>query len=113
MATCAILEHGPFEQPYCIGIALTAAGVELETCRPYRGDPVPTSAADCSGIVVMGGEMSAASDQGFPSRGAELSLLRDALARGVPVLGVCLRAQMLARAGGGDVFPGAAGLELG
>jgi GMP synthase-like glutamine amidotransferase len=113
MTTCVVLEHGPFERPFLVGEALAAAGVDLDVCRPYHGDPVPDSAAAMSGLLVMGGEMSAASDDDFPSRKAELALIADAVERKVPVLGVCLGAQMLALAGGGEVFPGPPGLELG
>ncbi len=113
MPTCLVIEHGPEERPYVIGAALTAAGVAVETCRPYAGDAVPLSARSWAGVVVMGGAMSAASDDGFPSRGAELALLADAVAHPVPVLGVCLGAQLLAQATGGRAFAGPAGPELG
>ncbi len=108
-----VIEHGPLERSYVIGEALAASGVDVHTCRPYLGDPVPVSGAGLSGVVILGGDMSAASDDGFPSRKAELALLVDAVRRRVPVLGVCLGAQLLALAGGGRVYPGAAGLEVG
>ena len=57
--------------------------------------------------------MSATGDEGFPTRRAELDLLADALHRGLPTLGVCLGAQLLALAGGGAVYPGTAGPEIG
>jgi GMP synthase-like glutamine amidotransferase len=65
------------------------------------------------GVVVMGGSMSANSDEGFPTRGAEISLLADAVRAGVPTLGVCLGAQLLAAASGSAVRPNAAGFEIG
>jgi len=49
MTSCVVLEHGPFERPYVIGEALAAAGVAVDACRPYQGDPVPDSAAGLSG----------------------------------------------------------------
>jgi GMP synthase-like glutamine amidotransferase len=57
--------------------------------------------------------MSADSDDGFPTRGAEIDLLAEALDRGLPTLGVCLGAQLLAVAGGGAVGRGPAGPEVG
>ena len=65
------------------------------------------------GIVVMGGPMSAYSDEGFPTRRRELELLADALVRGVPTLGVCLGAQLLALAAGGRALAGKVGPEVG
>jgi len=113
MATCVVLQHASTEAAFAVWDALEAAGVTLDVRRPYQGDTIPASAAGLAGLVAMGGAMSAASDDAFPSRGAELALLRDAVARRVPVLGVCLGAQLLAGAGGAPVFAGAAGLEVG
>lgn len=66
-----------------------------------------------TGVVVMGGPTSATSDEGFPTRRAELSLLADALRAGVPTLGVCLGAQLVAVAAGSAVYPNAGGPEIG
>jgi GMP synthase-like glutamine amidotransferase len=60
----------------------------------------------------MGGPMSADSDEGFPTRTRELSLLASAIESGTPTLGVCLGAQLLAEAAGGRVVRGH-GLEVG
>ena len=57
--------------------------------------------------------MSATSDEGFPTRSQELSLLEKALESGTPTLGVCLGAQLLAAAAGAKVYTGSAGPEIG
>jgi GMP synthase-like glutamine amidotransferase len=111
--SCLVVQHVEPERPYAIGDALAAAGVEVDIRRVHAGDPVPTDVADFAGVVVMGGPMAAASDRDFPSRQEELLLLADAIARGVPTMGVCLGAQLLALAGGGRVFPGTTGPEVG
>jgi GMP synthase-like glutamine amidotransferase len=111
--TCLVVQHVEPERPYAIGDALAAAGVTVDLRRVFAGDRVPADAAGYGGLVVMGGPMSAHRDEGFPTRRAELDLLVDALARGVPTLGVCLGAQLLALAGGGRVFPGTNGPEVG
>lgn len=99
-----IVEHAPREGPYAIGAAIEAAGLPTRVCRTWAGDPVPDTADDLVGLVVMGGAMAAYED--FPSRVAELALLRAALEAEVPVLGVCLGAQLLAVAAGGVARPG-------
>jgi GMP synthase-like glutamine amidotransferase len=110
---CLVVQHVEPEGPYAIGDALRAAGTTVDLRRVFAGDPVPDDAAGIDGLVVMGGPMSATSDEGFASRGAEISLLADAVAREVPSLGVCLGAQLLAHAAGGSVFAGTAGAEIG
>ena len=106
MRRALIIEHIEPEGPWLIADALERAGVAIDLIRPYRGDAVPADLGAHRGLVVMGGPMSAASDDGFPSRGAELALMRDAVARGVPTLGVCLGAQLLAVAAGGAIRRG-------
>lgn len=99
-----IVEHAPHEGPYAIGVALRAAGLPTRVCRTWAGDPVPETADDLVGLVVMGGAMAAYED--FPGRDAELALLRAALDAEIPVLGVCLGAQLLTVAAGGAGRPG-------
>lgn len=112
MPRAVVIQHLEPEGPALIGSALAAAGVDVAVVRPDRGDAVPTTLDGVDGLVVMGGPMSARSDAGFPSRGAEIALLRGALAAGTPTLGVCLGSQLLAAAGDGEVRPGT-GLEVG
>lgn len=112
-ARCLVVQHAEPEGPGAVGRALDAAGVVLDVRRVHAGDEVPVTVADVDGVVVMGGPVSAHLDNGFPTRRAELDLLRAALGEGVPTLGVCLGAQLLALAAGGDVFPGEAGPEIG
>jgi GMP synthase-like glutamine amidotransferase len=112
-ARCLIVQHVAPEGSYAIGDALTSAGVGIDLRQVFAGDRLPLNAADFEGLVIMGGPMSASSDDGFPTRRAELDLIADAVARGKPTLGVCLGAQLLALACGGRVHPGAAGPEVG
>ena len=113
MPRCLVVQHVEPEGPYAIGAALEGAGGTVDRCRVFAGDRVPDDATGLDGLVVMGGPASATSDDGFPSRRAELALLADALDRGFPVLGVCLGAQLLALAAAGSVRAGGAGAEIG
>lgn len=112
MRRCLIVQHVPAEQPYLLAEALAGRGVDLAVHAVPDGPPLPADAAGVDGLVVMGGPMSARSDDGFPTRRAELALLADAVRRGVPTLGVCLGAQLLAAATGGAVRAGQ-GPEIG
>jgi len=87
--------------------------VTLDTCRVFGADRLPADLAAYAALVVMGGPMSATSDEGFPTRRAEVALLQYALERELPTLGVCLGAQLLALAAGAAVYTGQAGQEIG
>jgi len=113
MSICLVLVHAEAEGPYAIRDSLEAAGVEVRSCSTFRGERPPSSLRGIGALVVMGGPMSAASDDAFPTRVAELTLISDAIEAGLPILGVCLGAQLLALAGGGTVFSGSAGPEIG
>ncbi|MEJ5209811.1 MAG: type 1 glutamine amidotransferase [Burkholderiales bacterium] len=67
------------------------------------GAPVPEDVSAFSGLVFMGGPMSVNDD--LPWIPPVLRLIRQAVDRGVPVLGHCLGGQLMARALGGSVGP--------
>ena len=113
MTNCLVVQHVEAEPPWAISAALSRAGIHADVRRVFAGEPLPPDTAGHDGIVVMGGPMSAYSDEGFATRRAEIALLGHTLAGAVPTLGVCLGAQLLALAAGGSVYPGADGPEIG
>ncbi len=113
MPNCLVVQHVAPEPAFAIAEALVGGGVDIDTRRVFAGDRVPTDGSGFDGLVIMGGPMSAASDRGFPTRTTEIALITDAVGREIPILGVCLGAQLLAVAGGGPVFPGSSGPEVG
>jgi GMP synthase (glutamine-hydrolysing) len=84
------------------GPALRGAGVALDERRLVAGDPLP-ALEELDGILALGGEQSVRDIAADPLLTAEAELLREAVGRGVPVLGVCLGAQLLAHVLGGSV----------
>jgi len=106
MPSCLVVQHVEPECPFAIADALRATGLAVDIRRVFAGEPLPADMDDHVALVVMGGPMSAASDDGFPTRHAELRLLADALGRELPILGICLGAQLLAVAAGGSVHTG-------
>jgi GMP synthase-like glutamine amidotransferase len=113
MTTCLVIQHVAPESAFTIGDALYAAGIQLDTRRTFAGDEIPPDVSSFAGVVVLGGPMSATSDAGFSSRRAEIELLADAIRLGIPTLGVCLGAQLLASAAGAAVISGGSGPEIG
>lgn len=113
LPTALVVQHSAGDGIARLGGWLEEAGLLLEVLRPYEGPAVPRSPAGYDAVVVLGGSMSAWDDETVPWLAATRDLLRAATAGGVPVLGVCLGAQLLAAALGGRVAPGEAGPEIG
>jgi len=113
MTSCLVIQHLAPEAAFAIGDALAAAGVHLDTRRTFAGEEIPADVSNFDGVVVLGGPMSATSDLGFPSRQQEIDLLSVAIGLGIPTLGVCLGAQLLAAAAGAAVIAGQSGPEIG
>lgn len=81
---------------------LEEAGCAVRQVNKVDGAALP-AASEVSGIVAMGGRESATRAHADPFLAAEVALISEALQREVPVLGLCLGAQLLAVAGGGEV----------
>jgi GMP synthase-like glutamine amidotransferase len=95
-----------------VGQWLTEAGLELEVSHPYAGDELkPMTTYD--GAVVLGGAMAPTDDDRCPWLPTVRQLMTEAVASSVPLLGICLGAQLLALACGGAVRRGMNGPELG
>jgi GMP synthase (glutamine-hydrolysing) len=107
--TLLAIQHVPWETPHRI---LDACGaLDVHTVKPLAGQALPDH-DEVAGAVVMGGPMNVDEVDVHPELGTEREWLAEAARRELPVLGICLGAQLLARALGAEVKPGQ-GLELG
>ncbi len=101
MKPVAIFRHSPTEGPAYFGEHLTARNVPYRIIAIDADDPVPATPEAYSGLVFMGGPMSVNDD--LPWIPSVLSLIRQASADDVPVLGHCLGGQLISKALGGIV----------
>jgi len=85
-----------------VGNALAEAGANVDLRKPYRGEPLPETPAGYDGIVVLGGEQSALDDADHPYLPRLAALTRAFTAADVPVLGICLGSQLVARGAGAE-----------
>lgn len=108
-----VVTHSPDEPPGTLAAWLPDAGLELDVVAPWAGDPLPERVTEHDALVVMGGPQQAYDDGSAPWLRATKELLRTAVRDDVPVLGICLGAQLLAEATGGRVELGSRGIEAG
>jgi GMP synthase (glutamine-hydrolysing) len=103
MKPIAILQHNAEVPPGYLADAIAGAGLPSIIVRLDLGQALP-DLNDISGLVSLGGIMGAYEEDQHEFLAAEKELLRDAVARELPVLGICLGCQMLADALGGSAF---------
>jgi len=104
-APWVLIQHVAIEGPGLIASEALSSGVPLDVRRMYAGDPLP-GVEEIAGLIVLGGPMGAGDDEAFPNLPRERKLLADAVGAGIPVLGICLGAQLLAAALGARVAKG-------
>ena len=101
MKPVAIFRHAPSEGPGYFATFLDSHDIPWQLFRVDAGDTLPADARQFSGLVFMGGPMSANDD--LPWIPHSLELIRQAAQAGIPVLGHCLGGQLMAKALGGVV----------
>ena len=97
--------HGDKVRSGVFGEGVAAAGHQLEEWSLAWDTPLPRPLDDYGAVLVFGGAMHADQDDRHPWLRQENLFLQRLLDRHVPVLGVCLGAQMLAKAASAPVAP--------
>ncbi|MBI1909813.1 MAG: type 1 glutamine amidotransferase [Deltaproteobacteria bacterium] len=109
MPKLLVLQHASAEGLGTLESELKEKKFELDVRHLYKGDPLPGEEEffkNYVGIVSMGGPMSVNDQKRHPFLANEEKLIVAALERKRPILGICLGAQMLARACGMKVYKG-------
>jgi len=70
--------------------------------HPWRGEPLP-AVTGMGGLIVLGGSMGGDDDHLYPFLKGVREIMEEVLKRGVPLLGICLGAQLLAMVSGGSL----------
>jgi GMP synthase (glutamine-hydrolysing) len=110
MRRVLVVRHAAHEALGNLELQLRAAGLELEMMECFDGDWVRIEQAgfrpgDWAGLVVMGGPMNVDETDRYPNLAAEVGWIQAAVAARLPLVGVCLGAQLLAKSLGSRVFP--------
>ena len=103
-----VFQHTPTEHAGRLGVTLRDHGKLLDVRRldlpvggPLRNQHVPLDFDGVEGVISMGGAMNV--DEMLPWIKPEMDFLKEANRRNLPVVGVCLGAQLIAKALGGEV----------
>ena len=96
-----ILRHIEYEGPGYLEKVLYRKDIPFQLVALDEDDPVPDSLEKCSGLVIMGGPMSANDDLDWIQQ--EITLIQNAIERRLPVLGHCLGGQLIAKALGATI----------
>ena len=116
MKRALIIRHAaPESLAHNYTATLEGQGFQLEFLNVFESAPgfgnfSPPDLSEVSMLLLLGGPLSANDD--YPALHKERTYIRDAIARGKPVFGVCLGAQLMAMALGGTVEP-TGGYQLG
>lgn len=101
MKPVAIFRHVQSEGPGYFATVLARRSIPHRMIAVDADERLPRSARGFSGLVFMGGPMSA--NDALPWIAPSLALIQDAVRQDVPLLGHCLGAQLMAKALGGEV----------
>lgn len=104
MKPVVIVQHEPDDPPAGVARALEALEVPFEVRRLDQGDPLPRYPDEASALIVMGGSMHVHQGSDYPFLEAEKVYLRTLLKHSAPLWGICLGAQLLTLAAGGEVY---------
>ena len=100
-----VIQHNLDDSLNELGGALVAAGMHIDTWCTFLTETPPQPLESFDGVLSLGGTDSVADEARLPWIAQERRLTEAALASGMPILGVCFGAQMLARAAGAEIMP--------
>lgn len=106
MSEVLILKHVPFEGLGTFREELEKRGLRYREVNLYE-EGAPKYLEGCGGLIIMGGPMNVYEETEYPFLTDEDRLIKEALVKKIPMIGVCLGAQLMAKAAGAKVTKGA------
>lgn len=101
-----IFRHDPLEELGLFSEVLERGGLSFRTVRLFESE-MPTEDWDAIGaLVILGGTMGIYDEQRYPFLKFEKAIIRTAMRKEIPLLGIGLGAQLIAAAAGAEVYRG-------
>jgi GMP synthase (glutamine-hydrolysing) len=101
-----VFQHDPFEDLGFFAEVLEKQGANFRTIRLFHGEMPAEDWERTSALIILGGPMSVADEEQYPFLRWEKTIIRAAIDEAVPLLGVCLGAQLIVAALGSAVYHG-------
>ncbi len=98
--TVQIIKHIDIEGPGTIGDFLKDDGISYDVIDVFNGEPLPNSLSNTSAVIELGGPMNVYVEDKYPLLKQEDEFLKEVIEEGLPTLGFCLGAQLIAKATG-------------
>jgi GMP synthase (glutamine-hydrolysing) len=106
MQEIVVFQHDPFENLGFFADILEQQKANYRVVRLFHGEMPAEDWEQSRALIILGGPMSADEEIDYPFLRWEKTIIRAAIVEGVPILGICLGAQLIARALGTSVFHG-------
>ena len=102
--TILFIQNYATDPPHLVGRWLMEIGFKVEIIRAFDGEEIPTEIpSHVKGVIALGGAMGALDDHLHSWLAPERALLKKVVSEDVPVIGICLGAQLLGAALGGEI----------
>lgn len=105
MKRLLVFQHVAHEILGTLNPLLKRAGFRIRYINFSRYPDAQPSLEGYDGLVILGGPMSVNDSDRLPHLSTEMHLIEQAMKRNLPVLGICLGAQLIAKTLGADVYP--------
>lgn len=103
MPKLLVCQHVPFEILGTLNPLLKEVGFRIRYVNFGRDPQAQPALEGYDGLIILGGPMSVTDTHNHPHLKTEVDLIRRAIDRQMPILGVCLGAQLIAKALGAHV----------
>lgn len=106
MEEVLVFQHDPFEDLGFFAEVLERHRTDFRTIRLFHGETPYEDWGRVRALLILGGPMNVSDEDRYPFLRWEKTIIRAAIQDEVPVLGICLGAQLIAAALGTNVYPG-------